>query len=99
MTNQPVTTPATQTPWGQANTSDSIADGITFYGTPSHGGYNLSPERLAQMPAKYRVETTGPGWFEEDCEALAVVLAFPECFPNIPVPQEQLRGMFEAYFG
>jgi hypothetical protein len=70
------------TPWGEADYYAAIAEGIAFYGTPSHGGFCLSEERLQQMPAYLRdarTRNTGP-WFEEDCEAALVVLAFPEEF-------------------
>lgn len=73
------------TPWGQSDFVDVIAPGITFYGTSSHGGFLLSPERLAEMPACLRKRSTGycpANWFEEDCEAALVILAFPQFFPE-----------------
>ncbi|MEQ8285731.1 hypothetical protein [Thalassospira sp.] len=65
------------TPWGIADHCREYAEGITFYGTPSHGGFKLSPERLAAMHPALRVPA---GWFEEDCEWAKVAFAFPECF-------------------
>jgi hypothetical protein len=73
------------TPWGVSQGKPAtIADGITFYHTARHGGFHLSPERLASMPAALRAARTDDGpdcpWFEEDCDYSLVVLAFPEYF-------------------
>jgi len=71
------------TPWGPAERTEQVAPGIVFFSTASHGGYRLSQTRLAEMPDYLRDarHITGP-WFEEDCEAALVVLAFPEDFPE-----------------
>jgi hypothetical protein len=73
------------TPWGVSQGKPAtIADGITFYHTARHGGFHLSPERLAAMPAALRAARTDYGpdypWFEEDCDYSLVVMAFPEYF-------------------
>ena len=73
------------TPWGMSDTCSPIADGITFYGTPSHGGLLVSAERVAKMHADLACisghrSQCGGRWFEEDCEFAAVVAAFPEEF-------------------
>ena len=65
------------TPWGHADYIKHIAPGIIFVSTPSHGGYKVERDVLRTMPKKYRV---GGGWYEEDCEAVKVVLAFPKYF-------------------
>ncbi len=66
-----------QTPWGKADSQQVYADGITFYGTPSHGGFKLSRERNAQVHPALRQRG---GWYEEDCEYHIVVYTFPEVF-------------------
>lgn len=83
------------TPWGRADAIEQVADGITFYSTPSHGGYYLSPERNEQVPQRYRDfaakwskgyfdgSAKAYGWYEEDCAALAVVVTFPDLFPMV----------------
>jgi len=71
--------PSVHTPWGVADYAREYAEGIVFYGTPSHGGFNLSPERLAQMHPALRERA---GWFEEDCDWAKVVFAFPRYFPQ-----------------
>lgn len=67
------------TPWGVADYAREYAVGIVFYGTPSHGGFKLSAERLVRMHPALR-ETDG--WFEEDCDWAKVAFAFPECFTD-----------------
>jgi len=67
------------TPWGFSDHAEEIAPGIVSYSTPGHGGYHLSEEREAQMhPALRKTEATycPLGWYEEDCEAALVGLAF-----------------------
>jgi hypothetical protein len=73
------------TPWGMSDSCSPIADGITFYGTPGHGGLLVSTECVAKMhPALARISghgsQCGGRWFEEDCEFAAVAAAFPEEF-------------------
>ena len=79
------------TPWGQSDCSVEYGPGVTFYGTPSHGGFHLSPEREAELDMRLREHGITaeaarmgyePGWYEEDCSAYAVVVAFPELFPS-----------------
>ena len=71
-----------QTPWGYSDSAEIDAEGIVFYSTPSHGGYKLSPERMRQLRAKFPEYKlfAGEPWFEEDCDAALVVLAFPEFY-------------------
>ena len=74
------------TPWGPAQTHQHFAEGIDFYSTASHGGFKLSEERLAKIPAewaRYAARWAGsPGWFEEDCAWAAVAITFSEAFPQ-----------------
>jgi hypothetical protein len=75
--------PSKMTPWGQPDSVEQIAEGITFYSTPSHGGFHLSPERMQEMPEHLRrCSYTGDAFFEEDCSFCAVILSFPEFFPE-----------------
>ena len=75
------------TPWGLSQTTRELAPGITLYTTASHGGFYLSPERVALMPKPLRDfipfggPQQGPGrWYEEDCDWSVVALAFPQFF-------------------
>lgn len=75
--------PPAETPWGHPDTIEQIAEGITWYSTPSHGGFHLSPERMQAMPEHLKAcSFTADHWFEEDCSWCAVPLAFPDCFPT-----------------
>lgn len=67
------------TPWGQSDFHEHIADGIDLYSTPSHGGYHLSLARQRQLiPAAHTNNTyNGPAWWEEDCDWAVVFLSFP----------------------
>lgn len=65
------------TPWGNAQTQETIAEGITEVTTASHGGIHLSPARNAQVHEAWR---DPKGWYEEDCESYIVVATFPDLF-------------------
>lgn len=101
-----------RTPWGKADLVTEIATGITAVSTPSHGGIHLSPERNAQVPQHYREfaakwskgwydgSANKVGWYEEDCAAIAVILTFPEEFPERyrdPEEQDRLRDVLAHY--
>lgn len=69
------------TPWGRADFTEKVADGITAVSTPSHGGYRLAADRQANMPDALRVDSgSSVGWYEEDCDWALVAVAFPEEF-------------------
>ncbi len=69
--------------WGIIDSAREIAPGITWVTTASHGGFILSPARLAEMPANLRkCSFTQNDHFEEDCSWCAVPLAFPSLFPD-----------------
>jgi len=71
-----------ETPWGLSDDGGEVfADGITFYTTPSHGGFRLSPERQAEFAQALPGFTPFTGdlqWLEEDCDAALVYLVWPE---------------------
>lgn len=67
--------------WGLADQREVVAEGITRYWTPSHGGFEVSPERILEMRPEYRATSfTGDNCFEEDCSWCGVVLAWPHLF-------------------
>lgn len=67
--------------WGVPDTIREIAPGIDEVSTSSHGGFILSPERLAQMPENLRsCSFTKDNHFEQDCSWCAVIIAWPEFF-------------------
>lgn len=83
--------PPPQTPWGRFDSCERIASGVYFVSTPSHGGYWLSPERRAEVDAKFPGFETfaGGNWFEEDQDWSVVCLAMPYLFP--PEAYERAR--------
>ncbi|WP_161784390.1 hypothetical protein [Aquabacterium sp. NJ1] len=84
--NRPLTTlelRTTCTPWGAPDYGYVYLPGITLYGTPSHGGFYLSPVRLAALPpvlASFPTFCGEAGWFEEDCDWCYAVLGYPRVF-------------------
>ena len=73
-----------RTPWGTADNSREVAEGVTWHSTPSHGGFQLSRQRMTTVRNKFPgLETFAGGpWFEEDCDWCFVALTFPELFKS-----------------
>lgn len=76
-------TPApTSCPWGNIGCAAEIAPGWWSITTPSHGGFVLSVERLAAIPAEHLAASFGSqgvlGYFEENCDWSIVAVAFPQ---------------------
>ena len=69
-------------PWGAVQDSETIADGIVFVSTASHGGIHLDRERQATLKRRFPGFTTYAGgpWYEEDEDVAVVTLAFPHKF-------------------
>ena len=68
-------------PWGAIQDAKQEMPGVWKVYTASHGGYILSAERFAAMPAACKINMYGGGkCFEEDCEWALVAVAFPEEF-------------------
>jgi hypothetical protein len=72
------------TPWGRVQSVESIAPGIDFYATASHGGYYLSAEMNSRIPVEFKKSTMNEqglhGWYEEDCDWAIVVFCLKEYF-------------------
>lgn len=69
-------TPApVMTPWATPDTADERLPGIWHVTTPSHGGFVLSEERQAAMPASLRRDDL---FYEEDVDWSLVMLAFAD---------------------
>lgn len=71
---------AADTPWGKAQTTAVIADGMIEYTTASHGGIWISEERLERMSEPYKsiAPFAGRLWYEEDADWALIALAFPD---------------------
>jgi len=86
-----------QTPWGIADFATSFGPGVTFYTTPSHGGFFVAtPDAMPESLRKRSDRYCGFQWYEEDCEAALVVVAHPELF----TPDERVRalGCVKAFY-
>lgn len=70
----------TTSPWGRVDTQRTIAPGIIFVSTPSHGGYWLSPARVEQFKRTLPdfKPFAGFPWLEEDCDAALAALVWPD---------------------
>lgn len=70
----------TNTPWGRAETRRTVAPGIICVTTSSHGGYWLSPDRVAQFQRAFPEfkPFAGYPWLEEDCDAALAGLLWPD---------------------
>lgn len=66
-----------RTPWGPSDYEKEYAEGVTFYGTPSHGGFKLSAARNRDVVPSLRLDG---GWYEEDCDWYRVAYTFPQLF-------------------
>lgn len=88
-----------ETPWGPADSVQTLAPGIISYSTPSHGGIELSPERNRLIPEAIKAATFKQlgqkGWYEEDCDWAIVAHYFPEAFHSWDLPIAE--SMFEVW--
>lgn len=82
-------TPLKHTPWGTPDHHQEHAEGIVFYGTPSHGGFKLDSERNAAVPDYMRC---ADGWYEEDCDWAIVATVHPIAFKDEPKALEEARN-------
>ena len=67
-----------RTPWGAADNSKELGDGVYEVSTPGHGGIYMGAEARAAIPADVRrTFINGGAWAEEDCE-MVIALALLE---------------------
>lgn len=72
-----------ETPWGPSQHAFKKADGIVFHSTSGHGGFYLNDERrlvFQNTLPDFECFAGYTRWFEEDCDACAVVIVFAEVF-------------------
>lgn len=69
-------------PWGAVQSEKLRAPGLVFVSTASHGGFSCSPDRWAHLMHEMPdfQSFAGPEWLEEDCDALAVYVLWPDEF-------------------
>ena len=70
------------TPWGKSDSKINVTKGISFVGTPSHGGYAVTPSAakkfLSESAIKRGLAYGGYLFFEEDCDYAIVQLELLE---------------------
>lgn len=78
------------TPWGRADSLETYRRGIAFVSTPRHGGFrvarSLAERTFPPQVLDATIFSSGYYWFEEDCMAAFVALAFPNLDLGIEVP-------------
>ena len=69
-------------PWGAVQSQNLRAPGLVFVSTASHGGFSCSPDRWAHLMREMPdfQSFAGPEWLEEDCDAFAVSVLWPDEF-------------------
>ena len=80
------------TPWGESEAKKTYAEGITFYQTPSHGGFHVLPDQNAKIHAAWR---RADGWYEEDVDWAITAMTFPDLFA--PEHLESARHTAKAW--
>jgi len=88
-------------PWGRVQSQRSICKGILAVSTAGHGGFYVSPSRLAELSnnVRYAKRHNSPGsWYEEDCEAYIVMVAFPEVCNALGIDRDRaMEGLTRWY--
>jgi hypothetical protein len=88
------------TPWGQSQVIEKIAEGIDFVSTAGHGGMKLSADNNAKVPLSWREASFKQqglqGWYEEDCDVAMVMITFPMCFSenNVARAKEAMQHCY-----
>ena len=86
----------TPTPWGHVQSTEKIAEGVTFVQTAGHGGLALSRTRWRSLPAELQASLMNQRFAEEDCELPIVMtmlgLEVEQCLePAIRAAQQHER--------
>jgi hypothetical protein len=82
------------TPWGVPDYQTDHALGISFVSTPSHGGFVLSDTRADWLESNFPGLAPFTGdyrYWEEDCDAAVIPVAFRQYFPV-----EQVNASWQA---
>lgn len=91
-------------PWGTIDHVSPIAPGLQWVSTPGHGGIEVDTDRQRAikraLPRFVTFGGNGPRWYEEDCDATAVILTFPELFkPGLVRSAVGMAGCRGKYYG
>ena len=88
--------------WGEAETALPVAQGIHLVTTASHGGYVLSHHRIKVLKQLFPLATPYKGderYWEEDCDWVYVIMAFPQCFNDdqVQLAKKQYQNQNSFY--
>jgi hypothetical protein len=76
-----------KTPWGKSDSETKFARGVTWVGTPGHGGFMISKgvakSYLTEAAQKRGFSFGGYLAYEEDCDYALVSFEHPELFPEL----------------
>lgn len=86
-----------QTPWGQADGGEVLAEGVISYSTPSHGGIWLSAERRKQLPAGINNFLHNTEWWEEDCDWCVPYIVFKDDIQEYGKAYKFIENLSAAY--
>jgi hypothetical protein len=88
-------------PWGRVEDVREFGDGVVFVSTAGHGGFWLSADRHRALQSRHGFKTfAGGAWYEEDCDAAVVVVAFSDLF-DVPTVERATAAVLArpAYYG
>ncbi|MGI0133671.1 MAG: DUF7007 domain-containing protein [Candidatus Micrarchaeaceae archaeon] len=72
------------TPWGSSDSIEKIQFGVSWVGTPSHGGLAVSLGQAKKLLSQHAIDCAFPGqshgyvFFEEDCNYAIAFYEHPE---------------------
>jgi hypothetical protein len=74
-----------RTPWGKAQSVETILPGVMVVSTAGHGGIKLDTVRNAKVPKDCRRRG---GWYEEDCDVYIVFAVHADVRRHFNVTEE-----------
>lgn len=93
----------TSTPWGRSDYKKSYQRGVTFHGTPGHGGLHVAAGLAARIPEQARaaaaIRWKSGDWYEEDCAYLVPLLALPGLADSMGVDKAEASGQLIRWYG
>jgi hypothetical protein len=90
------------TPWGKSDSKITLARGISFVTTPSHGGFAVTPTAALQYLSTAAVaratKYSGYYFFEEDCDASIVLFELPQALrikwsTSVPTKEALIKSL------
>jgi hypothetical protein len=89
------------TPWGKSDSKITLAPGVSFVTTPSHGGFAVTPTAalhyLSTAAVARAAKYSNYYFFEEDCDALIVLFELPQAlrikYPGVPTKDSLVKSL------